>query len=247
VAAIYIVVVGALALAMRRRRQLDEARARFLTEIAHDLRTPLTAVRLHAELLASPTRRADRVEKYLGVLEREAVRASELLGNLLDLSRLDRGQRVYDPETRRISDLVEPCVAEFRQLYPSRAADLVCDGKSDLEVYADTNALQRCITNLLDNAGKYTPESKSIRLAWRRYAGGVEIRIEDKGPGVPVGERKRLFERYARGSRTDGIAGTGLGLSLVKDLVEGMGGTVHYWDNDGGACFALRLGGVKSA
>ena len=165
-ATVYVVVLGALAFAMRRRRQLDEARARLLAEIAHDLRTPLTVVRLHAELLASPTRRADREEKYLGVLEREAVRASDLLANLLDLSRLDRGQRVYDPKTRRIGDLVEPCVTEFRQLYPARAADLDCEGDPGLKVCVDSSALQRCITNLLDNAGKYTPEGTPIHLAW---------------------------------------------------------------------------------
>jgi len=246
--AVYLVVLSALALSMRRRRLHDAARARFLNEIAHDLRTPLTAVRLHAELLASPKRRADREEKYLGVLEREAVRASDLLANLLDLSRLDRGQRVYEMGMLSVAAVVEPCVDEFRRLYPDRAADVACEGESSLVVSADASALARCITNLLDNAGKYTGKGAPIRVTWSAAeAGTVVIRVEDSGPGVPVGERSRLFLRYVRGFRTDGIAGTGLGLSLVKDLVEGMGGTVQYRDDAPGACFELRLGGNNSA
>ena len=238
-AAIYLLVLAALAWSMRRRRQLDEARARFLTEIAHDLRTPLTSVRLHAELLASPNRRADREAKYRAVLEREAVRASELLANLLDLSRLDRGQRVFEPETRRISDLIQPCLAEFRQLYPDRADDLAAEGDPAATLHVDASAFQRCVTNLLDNAGKYTADGTSMRVVWSPG----RVCVEDDGPGVPVRERGRLFERYVRGSRTEGIAGTGLGLSLVKELVEGMGGTVRYSDGDPGARFELRLPG----
>lgn len=243
VTAVYLAVLSALALTMRRRRQLDEARARFLTEIAHDLRTPLTSVRLHAELLASPKRRADREEKYLRVLEREAARASELLANLLDLSRLDRGQRVYEPETRRMDDLIQPCVAEFRQLYPDRSDDLTCEGDTDASVHVDSSAFQRCLTNLLDNAGKYTKPGTSIRVAWS----GVVVRVKDDGPGVPASERGRLFRRYVRGSRIDGIAGTGLGLSLVKELMEGMGGSVEYRNDEPGACFELRLPGGERA
>jgi signal transduction histidine kinase len=181
-------------------------------------------------------------------LEREAVRASDLLANLLDLSRLDRGQRVFDMESRTVAAAVDPCVAEFQQLYPDRADDLVLDGDPDLTVQADASALERCLTNLLDNAGKYTVAGTPVRVVWRTGENGdVLMRVEDDGPGVPLAERKRLFERYARGSRTDGVAGTGLGLSLVKDLVEGMGGTVQYRDDGRGACFEMRLPGATNA
>ena len=234
----YLVLPVALWIAMRRRRQLDAARIRFLTEIAHDLRTPLTSVRLHAELLARG--KTDRHEKYLGILERESVRASELLGNLLDLSRLERGARQFDLEPVDVADIAMVCAEEFRRLYPDRAGDLTAEGPR-AAVRADRTALARCLRNLLDNAGKYTGPGTRIRLRWSDEA----IRVEDEGDGVP--DPDRLFRRYVRGSNTEGVSGTGLGLSLVRELIEGMGGTIRYRDGKPGAVFEIMLPGVDDA
>lgn len=227
----------ALWFAMRRRRQLDAARVRFLTEIAHDLRTPLTSVRLHAELLARSDKNRD---KYLGILERESVRAGDLLGNLLDLSRLERGARKFELEPVDVAEVASACADEFRRLYPERADDLELQGSVD-RVRADRTALARSVRNLLDNAGKYTEPGTSIRLCW---SDGT-LRVEDRGDGVP--EPSRAFDRYVRGPNTDAISGTGLGLSLVRELVEGMGGTIQYRGGRSGAVFEIMLPRVNDA
>ena len=236
----YLAIPIALWVALRRRRLLDAARIRFLTEIAHDLRTPLTAIRLHAELIASKRGNPESGEKYLAVLERESARASDLLGNLLDLSRLERGARRFELEPLDPSETVQSCVEEFRRLHPERAGDLSAEG-SAARLRADRTALARCVRNLLDNAAKYTAPGTPIRLRW----GGDTIRVEDEGPGVR--DPARMFERYVRGANGEGVSGTGLGLSLVRELVTGMGGRIAYRDGGPGAVFEIVLPEVGDA
>ncbi len=248
---LYLCITFALRFVLRRRRQLDATRVRFLTEVAHDLRTPLTAVRLHAELLAEKQDDPQRRRKYIGVLEREASRASTLLANLLDLSSLERGSRRFTREKIELEPVFTQCAEQFRQLYPGRADDLELVGSADQCAYADATALARCINNLLDNAGKYTDAGTPILLCWERAGerGGQSVRIEvqDAGEGVPAEDAPRMFDRYARGSNTDGVSGTGLGLSLVRELAEGMGGSVKYETNATGGCFELMLPGESNA
>jgi signal transduction histidine kinase len=231
---------AALLVALRRQRRLDEARSRFLTEVAHDLRTPLTSVRLHAEMLASGRAPTGEEARYTGVLARESARLSGLLGNLLDLSRLDRGSRVFQPERVPLREAAEEAVRDFQVLYPDRAADVRAEG-GDEAAEADRTALARCLGNLLDNAGKFTAKGTRIDLSWARANGGLALRVADEGPGIPARERGAVFRRYARGARAANVPGTGVGLALVRELVEGMGGRVRLVDTARGACFELDL------
>jgi len=243
----YLCIPIALLLALRRRRQLDAARVRFLTEVAHDLRTPLTAVRLHAELLASSQDDPVRRRRYIGVLERETARASVLLANLLDVSRLESGRRRFALETVDVQSTLTNAAEEFRQIHPDRADDLELRGDVGVRARADVSALARCVGNLLDNAGKYTQAGTRIRLRWESNDEWVQIEVADGGEGVPLNQADRVFERYARGSNSDTVAGTGLGLSLVRELAEGMGGSVSYENQGSGACFVMRLRRDKDA
>jgi len=227
----------ALLFVLARRRRADEARVRFLTEIAHDLRTPITAVRLKAEMLAAGRVPEGKEEAYLGTMARETARLSGLLGNLLDLARLERGERRFERERVVLAEAAEEAAREFRALYPDRAGDLRLDGGADATATADRAALARCLANLLENAGKFTPPGVPIAITWQQG----RIRVADGGPGIPPAERSRLFRRYARGSAAAAVPGTGLGLSLVRELAEGMGGTVCLADSTTGAAFELEL------
>jgi len=230
----------ALLLALRRQRKLDEARSRFMAEVAHDLRTPLTAVRLHAEMLAAKRTPPGEEARYADILSRESARLSGLLANLLDLSRLDRGGRVYEPERVPLRDAVDEAVRDFALLYPDRAADVRAKG-GDESAVADRTALARCLGNLLDNAGKFTPKGVAIEVSWGRANGALAVRVADEGPGIPAAERGRIFRRYARGSLSENVPGTGVGLALVRELAEGMGGDVRLVEGAKGACFELKL------
>lgn len=243
---LFLTIPTALCFSLRRRRKLDQARARFITELAHDLRTPLTSLRLHAEMLAEGRAPEEKREDYVEIMARESSRVSGLLANLLDLSRLERGKRDLKVERLDLDETLEPAIRDFVMLYPKRGEDLTVAGADGLTVQADRTALTRCLLNLLDNAGKFTSAGVAIRIGWLPAGSGqVIIRVQDAGPGVALTERSRLFKRYERGARArkDGVPGTGLGLSLVAELCEGMGGTARYVSGDQGACFELVLPG----
>ena len=236
-----------LFVSLRRRARLDEARARFLNEIAHDLRTPLTSLRLYAEMLTGADVAPDARERYADVIAREAARLTSLLANLLDLSRLEDGKRAYDVQDLNIANAIESATADFLALYPGRAGDLRVAGANDVFARGDPTAFARCLGNLLDNAGKFTESGVAIEIAWHVTADKhVCVTVADEGPGIAASELQTVFTRYARGVRAqaDGIPGTGLGLSLVKELMEGVGGSVAVipdGEKPTGAVFTLRL------
>ena len=225
-------------LAIRRQRQLDAARVRFITEIAHDLRTPLSALRVQAELLERGTAPEEKRQRYAGRIATEAAKLSRLMANLLDLTRLDRGSRAYDLERFAVAGVVGEARLDFEAVHAGR--ELVTEGDA-VQVRADRTALRRCLDNLLDNAGKFT--SGRVRVTWRANGSRVEIDVKDEGPGVPSSEQRRLFERYHRGARArgDAVPGTGLGLALARELMRGMGGDVALVPSKEGACFRLEL------
>jgi signal transduction histidine kinase len=239
----FLFVPMALAIALRRRRRLDEARARFINELAHDLRTPVTSLRLHAEMLSEGRVPAGEEARYLGVLGRETARLSSLLANLLDLSRVERGRRAFETQTLDVTEALAAAVGDFAVVHPKRAGDVTIDAADGLAVAADRTALARCLANLLDNAGKFTAPGTAIRVSAAKDAGRVRIVVADDGPGVAAADRARVFELYQRGSSAaaSGAPGTGLGLALVRELVQGMGGSVRLLDTARGAAFEIDL------
>jgi signal transduction histidine kinase len=239
---LYVILFSVLG-SLRERRQQAEARSRFLTEVAHDLRTPLTSLRLHAEML--DTGRAPEKDRgeYVSTMARESARLSSLLANLLDLSRLDRGTRVFAPATVDVPDAVAAAVRDFLAVAPDRKDDVSTSGPDGVRARADTTALARSLANLLENAGKFTARGTPIRVTWAESGKFVRITVEDRGPGIPPALEPNLFTRYTRGhqAKQDGVPGTGLGLSLVGELIRGCGGQVLLLKTDVGATFVLQL------
>lgn len=233
----------ALWFALRKRRKLDEARTRFINELAHDLRTPLTSLRLHAEMLGSGRTPEDRRPHYLGLIERESSRLTTLLTNLLDLSRLEGTTAKMHPESIEVRAAVGQAVNVFRAVHPDRAKDIRTEGDADTTVRADAAALARVLGNLLENTGKFTEPGTAVRIQWERADGGVVLTVADDGPGIPKAERATIFDRYARGRRAqdDGVSGSGLGLALVQELTTRMDGSIKLRASETGATFQIRL------
>jgi signal transduction histidine kinase len=231
----------------RRQARLSEMKSNFVSSVSHELRTPLAAVRLMAESLDGG-RVVDegKQKEYYRLIVQECRRLSALVENVLDLSRIGDGRKRYSFEpvdvtalVRQSIALMEPCAAE-RQV-SIRLAD---QGAGELRPVWDGQAVEQSLVNLLDNAIKHSPVGAVVQVAVERDAGNVRLWVEDHGPGIPVGEQKRIFELFYRhGSELRReTTGAGIGLSIVRHVAEAHGGRVIVDSEVGrGSRFGLEL------
>jgi len=211
-------------------RRSDELKSALVDSVSHDLRTPLATIRAAAGSLADPTidlSDEDR-RQAAGAIDAEADRLNRLVGDLLDMSRIQGGALVADIEVIPLDELVVPAVQRVRLAASNRSIEV--ELAPDLpSVRADAALLDQVVSNLLENAVRYAGPDATIRLRGEATADAtVSLVVEDDGPGVPNEALPRLFDRFYRVARpSEGPRrGFGLGLAVVKGLVEAMGGTV---------------------
>ncbi|MBI4624320.1 MAG: HAMP domain-containing histidine kinase [Verrucomicrobia bacterium] len=239
---------GSLLLWQARRSEAEAAqKTSFVANVSHEFKTPLTTIRLYAELLEQGrVRDAAQGGDYLRTIGRETQRLARLVNNALDFSRLEQGRKKYarEPfdlaaELARLLDTHGPRLAEagmtLRRELPAGA----------LPVTADRDALEQIVLNLLDNAAKYAADGREVAVALTpRPGGGAEVRVADRGPGVPPEHRERIFEKFHRvdDALTAEKTGAGLGLSIARQLARGLGGGLRYAPRSGGGAeFILEL------
>jgi two-component system sensor histidine kinase KdpD len=208
--------------------ELDRAKSAFVAIASHELRTPLTALQGFSEILAVRRLPPEEVTRLAQVMRREARRLGRIVSDLLDLSRIERG---LEPALCRIpvkiESTIEATVDLFRQGTASHPITAECESALPV-VDADPDALERVLTNLVSNAIKYSPSGSTVRVGARALAGGVAIEVADAGRGIPADALSRVFEPYYRVPDAAGAAhGTGIGLAVVKALVEAHGGSVR--------------------
>ncbi len=227
------------------RRQLDQVRRDFVANASHELRTPLTSILGYVTALRDTEELGPSAEAFLETIERNALRMNRIVGDMLELSRIEAPG--YRPEI--ISFSLQSLVAEIRQslaqVLAARAQSLLVAIPADADsCNADRDAVSRILLNLLDNAIKYSPDGQIIELTVRRQGDELILVVADQGPGVPESDRPRLFERFFRvdRGRSRELGGTGLGLAIVKHLAESHGGSAHYEPNVlRGSRFVVRL------
>jgi signal transduction histidine kinase len=215
-----------VAAARRELEAIDRAKSAFVATASHDLRTPLTALRGFSELLATRRFTPEEVHRYARIIERETERLGRLVEDLLDLSRLEQGD---EPPLRRtavnVRTALDSAIALFVRDDAAHRFALACAARLPA-VDADPDALDRVVKNLVTNAIKYSPPGE-IQIAARAVAHGVEISVADHGAGIAPEALGRVFEPYYRVPGSARVArGTGIGLAVVKALVEAHGGTV---------------------
>jgi signal transduction histidine kinase len=233
--------------ATRHLREIDQAKSEFLSVVSHELRTPLTALEGFAELLLARNVPPARARRYLGHVLDEARRLGRIVGDLLDLARIESG-RPWSPRRESV-DLAELLARNVElvgaQSIVHRVRWWVRAPLPVLE--ADRDALDRVVKNLLSNALKYSPHGGEVRVS-AGAAGdereAVEILVEDEGVGIGADALSRIFDKYVRLSspETAGVRGLGLGLPVVRALVEAHGGRVEVRSEPGrGSAFRVIL------
>ncbi|MBI5386368.1 MAG: HAMP domain-containing histidine kinase [Verrucomicrobia bacterium] len=271
-----IVTGGALIVAdVKRQITLAAQKTDFVSNVSHELKTPLTSIRMFGELLAEGRADDERQRRYLQIITSETARLTRLINNVLDFDRLARGKQKYHFADCDLASVLRKCLGTYRPYLESAGFKLECDLPSDsVMVNGDADALAQVLVNLLSNAEKYTGERKEILIQMKRVAGrrsksqpgeacraaapgngveleapgraGVDVRVLDRGLGVPHGCERRIFDQFFRAhdSLASGIQGSGLGLTLGRQIARAHGGDLVYEPREGGgSCFILKLPG----
>jgi len=220
----------------------------FVSAVSHELRTPLTIV---GGYIKRTLRTADTLEasqrKGLQTAEQETLRMRHLLDDLLDLSRGDSGRLSVSQQPVALLPLLEQ-VQELAQSTQQRSIALQLPDSAGLIANADPDRLQQVLLNLIENACKYSGPQAPVELALLPSPDELTIEVRDQGIGVPTEDQERIFERFQRATNAPAGEGSGLGLSVVRLLVEGMGGQVSLRSQLGrGSVFSLHLRPVERA
>jgi len=222
--------LGATYRLVRRETEMAELKADFVANVSHDLKTPLALIRMFGETLEMG-RVADEAarQEYYRVIIRESERLSRLLDNVLDFSRLERGRRTYDVAPAAVAPIVHETLEAFAYILAQQAFRVEVAVAPDLpEVPLDADAVGQALANLVDNAIKYSGERRVLRVEAALRDGHLAVAVADEGMGIPAGEQERIFEKFYRigRSETQGRRGSGVGLALVRHIMEAHGGRV---------------------
>ncbi len=227
-------------------RRLESLRHEFVSNVSHELKTPLAAISAYAEtLLDGALEDASINRSFVGRIGEQADRLHTLILELLELARMESNEQVFELAATDVSSVLVECLDEHQDVAKSKSLRLEMQAP-EVAVWglADEESLRTVADNLLDNAINYTPSGGRIVVRWRREADMIVIEVEDNGVGIAKENQARIFERFFRvdRARSREVGGTGLGLSIVKHLCQMLGGQVQVASQLGkGSTFTVRL------
>jgi len=225
-------------------KRMEAARRDFVANASHELRTPVTAISGAAEtLLGGAMDDKERGRQFVEIIARHADRLSHLTRSLLDLSRIESGEWRVDLQPLDAKECAAVAIDLERQAAERRSMVLKQEVPADTWVLADRRALEQVLINLVDNAVKHTPTGGTVTVTSQVEPGGVVLAVLDTGPGIERHHLTRIFERFYRvdPGRAREAGGAGLGLAIVRHLVEAQGGTIGVDSGSGGTRFWVRL------
>jgi len=225
-------------------KRLERVRRDFVANVSHELRTPISVIRGYAETLAGGTVDPATATRFVSTIQAHAERLANLIGDLLTLSELESRGVSFSLTPLPLGELVGHCCHLLDLQAADRQLTINADNLPPLTVMADRQRLEQVLVNLLDNAVKYTPAGGTVTVTAKTDGDYVSVSVLDTGPGIPMHEQSRIFERFYRldAGRSRDQGGTGLGLAIVKHIVQLHGGTVRVESVPGqGACFTFTL------
>jgi PAS domain S-box-containing protein len=223
-------------------RQVDRIKDALVATVSHELRTPLTSIIGYLELLGTGEPLGEEDARFVDIVRRNAARLQRMVEELLFLSRVDVGGLELELDDVDVVELARTALGSADPAAAAKRITLEYDGPDALHARADGNRLGQVFDNLVSNAIKFTPERGRVKVTLGSENGAIVASVCDTGVGIPLAEQSRLFERFFRSSATRDLPGTGLGLTIVRAIVEGHGGSVVCTSNDGeGTTFTFTL------
>lgn len=243
------VILGGLAFlgyAIRRERRLNELKSEFISNVSHELKTPLSIISMFGEMLAEGrTKSPEQATEYAEIIWRESVRLGRLIDNVLDFAKIERGMGVYEFGDADLGDVVERAIELSGRRVQAAEMSLTTEIEPDLPVVQlDANAFTLGVLNLIDNAIKYAHDGKKIHVRLRRDGDRLVLSVKDWGPGIALEEHERIFERFyrAKAIRLKPIRGSGIGLALVQHIARAHGGEATLESTPGdGSTFSISI------
>ncbi|EDY48069.1 two-component system sensor kinase [Streptomyces clavuligerus] len=238
-------------------RRIEAVRRDFVANVSHELKTPVGALSLLSEAVMDAADEPEAVSRFAGRMQIEATRLTNLVQELIDLSRVQNDDPLEDAEPVRVDELVAEAIDRSRHPASTKQITMASGGTSGLHIWGNRGKLAAALGNLVENAVNYSPARTRVGISARRVPGPgngstgfIEIAVTDQGIGISEKDRERIFERFYRvdPARSRATGGTGLGLAIVKHVAASHGGEVSVWSTEGqGSTFTLRLPEARAA
>jgi two-component system sensor histidine kinase SenX3 len=225
-------------------RRLDAIRRDFIANISHELKTPIGALSILSEAVLGAKDDPDSIVRFATRMQVEATRLSDLVQEIIDLSRLQDDDPLKRAKIIELSPLIMDVIEGSRIEAEARGISLVTSKFENLEILGDKRQIEMAVRNLVENAIHYSPDGTRVAISLHAVDGLAEILVSDQGIGIPEKDIERIFERFYRvdPARSRATGGTGLGLSIVKHVVINHGGDVSVWSAEGaGSTFTIRI------
>ncbi len=233
--------------------RMEASRRDFVANVSHELKTPVAAMGVLAEALLESTDDPETVQRFGQKLLTESRRLANMVGELIELSRLQGAERLPDLVSVDVDSIVQEAISRHKVAADNADITISTDAPSGLQVLGDQGLLVTAVANLISNAIAYSPDSSTVSISRRRRGDQVEIAVTDRGIGIALADRERVFERFFRvdKARSRATGGTGLGLAIVKHVAANHNGTIRLWSRPGtGSTFTLSIpayGGADDA
>ena len=225
-------------------RRLDSIRRDFVANISHELKTPIGALSILSEAVLDASNDPEAIAKFASRMQSEAKRLSDLVQEIINLSRLQDDDPLKNGKPVDISEVISEAVDQSRLNAEKRKISLAYDEVDGVVINGDRNQITMAIHNLIENAINYSPDATRVAITLKVVDGIAEISVSDQGIGIPEKDLERIFERFYRvdPARSRLTGGTGLGLSIVKHIATNHGGDVSLWSVEGaGSTFTIRF------
>jgi signal transduction histidine kinase len=252
---VLVFLLGGIALTIRatdREARLAQAKSNFVANVSHELKTPLSLLSLFSEILELGRVKNDEKKiEYYRIIRHESLRLNKMIDNILDFSKIEAGRKTYDFAEGDMAEVIENVLSTYRYQTVNSGFDIQANMQPDLPpVLMDRDAMAQAISNLLDNAIKYSRDVKQLSITTQTVRSNLSIEIADHGIGIPRTEQEKIFEKFYRvgNGLVHDVKGSGLGLSLVKHIIEAHKGTISVESDVGkGSRFTILLPLAHSA